>query len=258
MCDRSVVFTDQLTHGTHLGTPGWSNVPNDGRWDSNHGTQFKRPVVRLDFADIPKSGGPTQLIPSGCKKGQPFAPALNELAELRSYFKRNMDFRRGAAHYNNVAYMHGGLWDLANGRVFAKLSMPQFQWVEDRSVSAENIAGRQAYLIWSGYGGEERYLYYDTNCAFADAVWVNVYRSFAMEMYDFGAPMRRWLSHCLVTTWGTNVWHIPPNARTVADAVRASLGRGFSWNLVYNACGDGTLPVNNFRLSPNAPHGLRQ
>ena len=256
MCDRSVVFTDTVNYGTHSSIPGWSNMAGDGRFDANNVSQYRRPVARIDFSEVPFAN---LKVNKGCKQGQPLCPALDEQAELRAYFQRDFAFRRGAPKHNNLSVIHGTLYDLCGIRATIKSSMPQFQWLEYAThADATPVAGRQFYLLWSCYGRDEQPWYYDdVSCAYVDAVWINVYRSFAMEQYDAGAPMRRFLQKCLVTTWGCSPWYVPPGARNVADAIHASLGRYSTWSAVYTALGDATLPINVFSPNPNPPHGLR-
>ncbi len=255
MCDRSVAFTDTVNYGTHSSMPGWNNMAGDGRWDANNVTQFRRPVARIDFSEVPYV---PLKVNKGCKIGQPLCPALDEQAELRSYFQRNLAFRRGPPRYNRTAIIHGTLYDLCGVRTAIKTTMSQFQWLEYKvHADATPVAGRRTYLLWSCYGRDEQPWYYDDLCNYVDAVWVNVYRSFAMEQYDAGAPMRRWLQKCLVTTWGCSPWYIPPGARSVGDAIQASIGRYSTWSMVYTALGDATLPINVFSPNPNPTHGLR-
>ena len=95
MMQTNVPFTDNESYGSHPSNPAWSNLPHDGHWDQNSMTGFLRPVAFIDFSEIPAAGGPGLVIPAGCKKGQRVCPAVDEVAALKDYFRRNMEYRTG-------------------------------------------------------------------------------------------------------------------------------------------------------------------
>jgi hypothetical protein len=242
MIDFDTPLTDERAFGEVPGRPSWSNMPGDGRWDQNRVSTFRRPAARVDFSELPE--GSWMKVPEGCLKGRNVNPAIDETRAFKEYLKRNLEYRRGAWRPPREAWMQGPLWDLGGGapRKYARSRMPQFRWVDVRE--AKEAAGREMFLLFNNMDREHLYEFADSDCRWVRAVWANSYRSFSMEQYELGGLFRRWLERALVSTWGPMWWIIPPEAETVADAIRATANLKRHWDMLYTVAGDVTLPLN--------------
>lgn len=244
---RRFVGTDTVSFGKAGTRP---NVPGDGRWDQQGFGDFGRPVARIDLGGLSGSmvTAPAYQYQTGCLKGQPFCPEIDEVEALTDYFRRNLEYRRGRWVPPRVGYLVGPLWDVAPGQAaFTLTNMTQVTW--HRGPTGTVAAGREMFLLWCTAAATEWPQYRrEPDCAMVRPVWVNTYRSYGMEVLEPCGTMRRWLQWALVSTWGPRWWVVPPEARTVGDAIARTAAIQRRWDMLYQVMGDLTLP-----LAPEGP-----
>jgi hypothetical protein len=249
---RRFVGTDTVAFGAAGSRP---NQPGDGRWDQQGFGDFGRPVARIDLGGLTGSmvTVPAYQYRSGCLKGQPYCPAIDEVAALTDYFRRNLDYRQRRWVPPRVGCMVGPLWDVVPGQAaFTLTNMPQVAW--QRGPSGVAAAGKEMLFLWCTAATTELSEYRrEPDCAMVRPLWVNTYRSYGMEVLEPCGTMRRWLQWALVSTWGPRWWVVPPDARTVGDAIARTAAIQRRWDLLYQVMGDLTLP-----LAPAAPAGSEQ
>lgn len=235
-------LTDDRDFGVNRSQPGWSNMAGDRRWDQNLLDRYERPAARVNFAEL-SLVLPNMRVPTGCLKGKPICPAVDELAAFKNYLKRNLEYRRGMWTPPREGWLQGPLWSARNDapRKFAKTQMPQFHWRD--IADPADAAGKDVFLLFNNCDRDHLYQFADINCRWVRAVWANSYRSFTMEQFASAGVIRRWLQYALISTWGPNWWVIPPSAKTVGDAITATARHQRHWEMLFTVAGDVTLPL---------------
>lgn len=254
--------TDNLKYGTNrsVADPLYKNIPNDGYWDDNELPFYGvvRSVSRIDLSSLTGSmvSNPAYQYGSGCLKGTPYCPTVEEIEATKGYFRRNLEYRTGRWVPPNIAYMVGGLWDLSSGQsAFTITNSTKYTWI--KSLDQTTAAGKDTFLLWNCAAATELGLMFRTNdCRNVKAVWVNTYRSYGSEPVNSCGTLRRWQLEALVSTWGPRWWIVPKNALTVSDAIMATANSAKSWIFLYQLMGDATLPLNPPR-PPSAVKNLR-
>lgn len=241
--------TDSIFCGTNtsVADPLYKNIANDGYWDDNYLPLYGvvRSISRIDLSAFSGSmvSNPAYQYGSGCLKGKPYCPTIEEIEATKDYFRRNLEYRTGRWVPPKVAYMVGGLWDLTYGQsAYTRTNTTGYTWI--KSLDQTIVAGKDTFLLWNCAATTELGLMYRTNdCRNVKSVWVNTYRSYASEPANACGTLRRWQLETLVSTWGPRWWIVPTNALTVGDAIMATANSVQRWIFLYQLMGDSTLPL---------------